>query len=134
MKIKRLLRFYFGAGSLDRALNNIIMRTAVAAGQDIYGGCELYAERMLAIISAKEQLSKLWFRLNGVICQMTVNDAATLKAYAAMRTGARGEQKREIHRAVVKFSRRAFNILSGDGAAYKILCAYYALVPAECEG
>lgn len=131
MVVKKLLRFYFGADSLNSALDNIIARIAVQAGYDIYKGCEYYAEKIAAAVEVKGELNKLWIRLNGVVAGLDGKDIQTLKWYSSMRTGIKKlseSGKREIHRAVVKFTRRAQFIITGSGRAYKLLCAYYALI------
>lgn len=98
------------------------------SGNDTYAGCEVFAEKIIALIGVKGRLSELWARLDGYIKNMTESDRATLKRYAASRGGAKGEEKREIHRATVKFERRAANLLNGGEELYKILCAYYSLL------
>lgn len=128
MKIKVFLRFYFSAGSLNDALDKIITHLAVSSGLDIYGGCAQYAERISEIVEVKRKLSELWARLDGVLQKMTVRDRQTLKKYAALRTGVKGEEKREIHRAAVKFARRAGGILSGGDAPYRLLGTYRCLI------
>ena len=122
MKIKFLLRFYFSAGSLNDALDKIITHLAVSSGLDIY------AERIFDIVETKRKLSCLWERLDGVLQKMTERDRQTLKNYAALRTGVKGEEKREIHRAAVKFARRAGGLLSGGDDGYKALSAYRCLI------
>ena len=128
MKIKKLLRFYYSAGSLNGALDNIIMRTALTAGGDTYSGCAAYADKIADVVEAKAKLADLWARLNAVLGAMTDRDKLTLIRYAALRTGVDGEEKREIHRAVVKFTRRALHILNGAEEEYAILCAYWCLL------
>lgn len=128
LQIKRLLRFYFSAESLDKALNNLILKLAVHSGGNTYVGGEACAEKIIALIGVKGRLSELWARLNGVLINMTEGDRATLKRYAASRANVNWKEKREIHRAVVKFGRRAVNLLNGGEDLYKILCAYAALL------
>lgn len=128
MKIKILLRFYFSAGSLNDALDRLITHLAVSSGLDIYGGCAAYAECIFGIVEVKQKLSELWGRLDGVLQKMTERDRRTLRRYAALRTGVKGEEKREIHRAAVKFARRAGGLVSGGGEFYRILCAYRCLI------
>ena len=128
VKIKKLLRFYFSADSLNRALDNIITRLALASGEDVFSGCERYAERIASVIEVKSELCGLWARLDQIIGAMTERDKFTLKRYAAMRTGPVGADKREIHRAAVKFARRSGGLLSGSQNVYKILCAYQCLI------
>lgn len=128
MKIKSIMRFYFSAGSLDRALDNIISRLALSAGQDVYAGCEEYFDKICRVMEDRQKLSELWARLDGVLQKMTERDRQTLKAYAAARVGVKGDAKREIHRAAVKFARRAGGLLSGGGELYKVMCAYRCLI------
>lgn len=131
MKIKKLLRFYYSAGSLNKALDNIILRAALSSGADTYSGCEKFAEKMAAVIEDKTKLADLWARLNLVLGAMTERDRVTLKRYAAARCGADGGDNKEIHRAVVKFSRRASGLLKGAEEEYRILCAYRCLISSE---
>lgn len=122
------MRFYFSAGSLDRALNNLITRLALAAGGDTYAGCEPYAERILGLIEVKERLGQFWARLDGIIGALTEADRAALKRYASVRGGPAATEKRELHRAVVKFTRRAGGLLAGGNEQYKIMCAFQCLL------
>lgn len=128
MKIKRLMRFYFWAGSLDEAFNNLILKTALTAGEDVYSGCLPYADKICALIETKERLGRLWFRLDGIMSAMSDRDRATLLCYAANRQATCAEEKRETHRAVVKFTRRAGGLLAGGGDLYKLMCAYQCLI------
>ncbi|MCM1438131.1 MAG: hypothetical protein NC131_02810 [Roseburia sp.] len=127
MKIKNLLRFYFSAGSLNDALDSIITRIAISSGSDFYGGGAAYAERISDLIDDKRVLSGLWARLDKVISGMTERDRQTLKRYASLRSGVAADEKREIHRAAVKFARRAGGLVTGGGE-YEKLCAYRCLI------
>ncbi|MDE6691685.1 MAG: hypothetical protein K2K04_06920 [Clostridia bacterium] len=133
MKIKTLMKFYFSAGSLNRALDNIITRLALSSGQDVYAGCEEYFDKICRVLEDKQKLSELWARLDGVMSNMTERDRVTLKSYAAARTGVKGEIKKEIHRAAVKFARRAAGILKSCGEVYSVLCAYRCLISPSPE-
>ncbi len=128
VKIKHLMRFYFSAGSLDRAFDNIITRLALSAGQDTYAGCEKYFDKICKICEDRRKLSQLWARLDGVISNMTERDRATLKYYAAVRTKIKDGDKKEIHRAAVKFARRAGGLLKGGGELFAVLCTYRCLI------
>lgn len=128
VKIKSLMRFYFSAGSLDRALDNIITRLALSSGQDIYGGCEEYFDKIVKVLSDKRSLAELWARLDGVMSNMTERDRATLKFYAAARRGVKDGEKKEIHRAAVKFARRAAGLLKSCEKLFSVLCAYRCLI------
>ncbi|MDE7087652.1 MAG: hypothetical protein K2O67_05620, partial [Clostridia bacterium] len=113
---------------LNDALDNIILRLALASAGDYYRGGEECAEKIIKITQVKAELSDMWARLHGIIKSMSERDIDTLKRYAAMRVGARGDDKREIHRAAVKFTRRAGGIIS-DGARFdKALGAYRCLI------
>lgn len=127
VQIKYILRFYFSAGSLNATLDNIITNLAVSSGRDIYAGGEEYFERISKIISIKRKLGDLWARLDAILSEMTEKDRATLKRYAALRVGVKGEEKREIHRAAVKFTRRAGSLLNG-GKALSALNRYRCLL------
>lgn len=128
VKIKKLLRFYYSADSLNKALDNLIMRLALAAGEDVFSGCGRYAERIASVIDVKQKLGGLWARLDEIISAMTEGDRLTLKKYASMRVGPGCADKKEIHRASVKFARRAGGLLSGSDKVYKVLCAYQCLL------
>lgn len=128
MKIKQLMAFYFLAGSLNKMLDGIIERLAVSSGQDVYAGCEVYFDRIVKVTEDKRRLSLLWARLDGVLSKMTERDRETLKRYGAARTGVKEEERKEIHRAAVKFARRAGGLLKGGGELYAVLCAYRCLI------
>lgn len=109
MKSKRLLKFYFSADSLNRALDNLITQNALSSGDCYYGG-EFYAERILELICAKKELNALWRYLDGVISGLPENDINILRYYGALRGGTAklsAETVKEIKRVTVKFTRRA---------------------------
>lgn len=122
------MAFYFSAGSLNKMLDGIIERLAVSSGQDVYAGCEVYFDRIVKVTEDKRRLSELWARLDGVLSKMTERDRETLKRYGAARTGVKKEERKEIHRAAVKFARRAGGLLKGGGELYAVLCAYRCLI------
>lgn len=121
------MAFYFLAGSLNKMLDGIIERLAVSSGQDVYAGCEVYFDRIVKVTEDKRRLSELWARLDGVLSKMTERDRETLKRYGAARTGVKEEERKEIHRAAVKFARRAGGLLKG-GELYAVLCTYRCLI------
>lgn len=130
MVIKKLLRFYFSAGSLERALNNLIEGIACRSAEGIRG-CAYYADKILAVTAVKEELAALWAKLDSIVSAMSDNDVKSLKRYASMRTGVSKldiAEKRELHRATVKFSRRAEGRLKSAGAAYRTVCVYYGII------
>lgn len=122
------MAFYFSAGSLNKMLDGIIERLAVSSGQDVYAGCEVYFDRIVKVTEDKRRLSELWARLDGVLSKMTERDRETLKRYGAARTGVKEEERKEIHRAAVKFARRAGGLLKGGGELYAVMCAYRCLI------
>ena len=128
VKIKNIMRFYYSAGSLNRALDNIITRLALSSGLDVYAGCEEYFDKINKVTEDKRKLSELWARLDEILGKMTERDRAALKRYAAARVGIKGGEKKEIHRAAVKFSRRAGGLLKSCGEQYLILCTYRCLI------
>ena len=128
VKIKSLMRFYFSAGSLNRALDNIITRLALSSGQDVYAGCEEYFDKIVKVLSDKRSLGELWARLDGVMSNMTERDRAALKFYAAARCGVKGDEKKEIHRAAVKFARRAAGLLRSCSELFSVLRTYRCLI------
>ncbi len=93
----------------------------------MYGNCQYYAEKICLIIEAKNRLAEVWARLDGVVSALTERDRQTLKRYAAMRKGAAESEKKELHRAVVKFMRRAEKILA-DKEVFRLLGAYCCLL------
>ena len=136
MVIKKLLRFYFSAGSLERALNNLIEGIACKSADGIRG-CGYYADKISAIINVKAELSEIWAKLNGIIRGMSERDKTSLKRYASLRAGVSKldiSERRELHRATVKFTRRAQGRLKSAGTAYRTLCMYYGLINPEPDG
>ena len=109
MKSKRLLRFYFNADGLDGEIDKLILRYAYKSADGSEGG-EYYAERILALIEAKDRLSELWNYLDDVITGLGKTVIAGLQDYAAMRHGIKrlsAERQKEIKRTVIKFVRHA---------------------------
>lgn len=126
---KRLLRFYFNAEELERALGNLIITHACRSADCAKGG-EYYAQKILAVIGAKEQLSELWRYLNGAISELKDEEVQTLKDYALLRCGIRKlneAKQREIKRAVIKFSRHARS-LERYAEGVRLVGEYYCLM------
>lgn len=134
--IKKLLRFYFSAGSLERALDDLILAIACKSAEGIRG-CAYYADKISAVTSVKRELAGIWAKLDAIIGGMNETDVKSLKRYASMRTGVSKLdicERRELHRVTVKFSRRAGGRLKPYGAAYRTLCAYYGLINPQPDG
>lgn len=129
MIIKRLLKFYFAADDLEYAINRLINAHALRSisGEE----CEEIIDKILSLTDDKYRLSVLWNALNEVMEKLTEADIKTLKSYALLRVGTnRLEEgdRREIHRAAVKFSRRAKLAIERTHRQYKVLCNYYSLL------
>lgn len=131
MKVKRILRFYFCCESLERAIDNVILKNALAAG-----GCsdgERSAELIVSVIDEKKKLSELWRYVNGVMEGLDGADRASLKCYAAARGSVKsygGVVSREWKRAAVKFRRRARR-LEGFAEAIALVGKYYCLLAVQ---
>lgn len=111
MKSKRLIKFYFSADKLNRALDNLITQNALASADGFYSG-EFYAERILELICAKKELNALWRHLDGAISGLPENDKNVLRYYGNLRGGTAKlppETVREIKRVTIKFKRRVRN-------------------------
>lgn len=129
MKSKRLLRFYFNADSLENALDRLIMRYAYKSADGAADG-QFYAERILAVIAAKDRLAELWAYLDVVIPALGVENCKALQRYADMRTGINRlsvEERREIKRAVIKLVRHA-RIIDRFADGIRLVNEYYCLM------
>lgn len=129
MKSKRVLRFYFNAAALNGAMDNLIMRYAcVAAGAE--GRGEYYAEKMLALIAAKDELAEFWRYLDGVTGDIPLKDVEILRFYAGLRTGISRldeEKRKDVKRALIKFTRRARRA-ERYAAAEELINRFYCLL------
>lgn len=129
MKSKRILRFYFNADALEKAIDNLILRSAcVSAGAE--GRGEYFAEKILDLISAKDKLSGLWRYLNAVAEGIPRKDVEILRAYASMRTGIShlgGSEKKEIKRALIRFVRRA-KYIGRHAEAARLIDEFYCFL------
>lgn len=127
MECKKLLRFYYNAENLNKALDNLIL--AGACRQDFLRGAQACAEKILDIIYAKERLGELWAYLDGVIGKICGRGREVLSFYGTTRAGLMSmpdDVRREIKRYAARFTRRLRN-LNGYGEALRLLKAYYAL-------
>lgn len=129
MRSKQLLKFYFSADKLNRALDNLITQNALSSA-DYHFDAEYYAERICAIIGCKKQLSMLWRYLDGVISAFSAREKKVLAFYGALRGGITAlpaDVKKEIKKVTVKFTRHARNIAAyADGV--KLVGGYYCLL------
>lgn len=127
--LKKILRFYYSAESLNERLDSLISATASLSWKS--GGTALADfSRVEKLVEVKGELSEFYARLCGVMSGMSESDLRTLKSYSSMRTGTgklSAEAKSEIHRAAVKFARRASGVISSCPQAIKCVKAYYAL-------
>ena len=128
MKSKQLIRFYFSAGKVNEALDHLILDNALKSAN--YGkSCEYYAERILALIEAKAELSAFWNYLNGVVAPFTPRERAVLKFYGKLRTGLSKltpKQAKEVKRVTVKFTRHA-RLIGRYGEGVRLVKKYYCL-------
>lgn len=130
VKLKKVLRFYFSAGSLNCALDGVINRLASTSWQDICG-CEHSFDKVNTVIEIKEELKVFWERLNRVMAKLPAVDLLSLKKYASLRVGVSGldaDERRRIHSALVKFKRKVGTVLSISAKGYRCVCVYYALI------
>lgn len=127
-KCKRILRFYFFADGLNRALDNLIYKHATAS--DGYHDGAYYADKICGLICAKRELSELWQYLDGVMETFTKGERAVLRFYGSTRCGIKKlseENRREIKRVTVKFTRRA-KLPERFNGALKLVADYYCLL------
>ncbi len=129
MKSKQIIRFYFSADNINKALDNLIMDKALKSAA--FGkSCEYYAERILALIDAKRELSRLWRYIDTVISSMTVQERAVLRFYGGLRVGLSWLTKarvKEVKRVTVKFTRRARRI-ENFNEGVRLVKEYYCLM------
>ena len=124
VKPKKILRFYFGADSLERAFDNLITSKAF----DTEGDALENAEKICLIIDEKMRLERLWTYLDGIISILSGEEKSVLMHYSARRVPAIGEaERRAVRRAVIKFTRRARR-LNDFEEAFNILKKYYCLI------
>lgn len=129
MKSKRLLKFYFSADSLNRALDNLITQNALSSGDCYYSG-EFYAEKILELICAKKELNALWRYLDGIIGGFSEEDKNVLRYYGALRGGTAklaADTVREIKRVTIKFARRA-RCVESYAEGIRLVNGFYALI------
>ena len=121
---KKILRFYFGADSLERAFENLIINKALAFGSDTLKT----ADRLCEIIGEKIRLEELWAYLDGIISSFSEEDRGALFRYCAKRDEPLSDiESRECKRAVIKFTRHARRLGEFTGAV-SILKKYYCLL------
>ena len=129
MKSKQLIRFYFSAGNINKALDNLILDKALKSA-NYPGSCEYFAERILALIDAKKELSKLWNYLDKIISFFSERERSVLKFYGHLRTGISKlpyTRAKEVKRVTVKFTRRAWQI-GRYGEGVRLVKEYYCLM------
>ena len=123
---KKILRFYFGADSLERAFDNLIRAKALAYGADTLQT----ADRLCEIIGDKIKLEELWSYLDGILSSFSEDEREWLLRYCARRGGPLSRNERmEERRAVIKFTRHARRLGEFTGAV-TILKRYYCLIVA----
>ena len=125
MKVKRILRFYYCAESLERAFDNLIFKIASSSFDKSSFDC---ADRLCRIIDEKSELAKLWSYLDGIIPALSEEERSSLEEYAKLRCGIKrlaAEDIKRLRRAVVKFRRHARRLecfYKGLRLVYKYYC------------
>ena len=124
MKTKKILRFYFGAESLETAFNNLIEHKAF----DFEADTLETAERLCLIIGEKMRLERLWAYLDGVLSAFSDAEREALCCYSSRReVPLSDEERKAAKRATIKFTRRARRL--GDFADdISILKKYFNLI------
>lgn len=129
MKSKQIIRFYFSADSLNGAMDNLITQNALSSAH--YDKCvEYYADKICALIGAKQRLGELWQYLDGVMSEFAESERNVLRFYGAMRGGfskLSAANRKEIKRVTVKFVRKAKS-LGRYEKAIKLVGEYYCLI------
>lgn len=129
-QLKKVIRFYFSAGSLNSALDSLAEGIAASSWRDLYGGEHAF-DRVKQIVKVKGELSCFWSRLNGVMEKLPQRDLLTLKQYASLRTGITKlstNVQRAVKASLIKFRRRAGGVINSCPKAYACVCAYYPLI------
>lgn len=129
MKSKQLIRFYFSAGRINKALDNLILDKALKSANHP-GSCEYFAERILALIDVKKELSKLWNYLDNVVSSLTERERSVLKFYGRLRVGLTKlapAHANEVKRVTVKFTRHA-RLIERYVEGVQLVKEYYCLM------
>ena len=120
---KKILRFYFGADSLERAFDNLIKVKALAFESDTLET----ADRLCSIIGDKMRLERLWAYLDGIISTFSEEERGVLLKYCKRRLPLDDGGRRETKRVIIKFTRRARR-LREFADCISILKKYYCLI------
>ena len=124
MKAKRVLKFYFAADSLERYIDNLILKLACNFGGEVNES----AEKIGNLIGEKHSLANLWIYLDGVLAKFSESEKNSLKHYAFSRQGVKGlpvEAIRAIRSAVIKFTRHAKRLESFN---VELVDRYYCIL------
>lgn len=127
MKIKKILRFYFGADSLERAFDNLINKYVLSS---MSAPCIDCASGIIDILEEKNSLANLWGYIDGVLKSFNASDLTALEEYAHLRCGLKSlsdAKRKGIRRAVIKFRRRAHR-LESFADSYRTVAKYYAVI------
>ena len=124
VKTKKILRFYFCADSLERALDNLINIKSL----DLEGDALETANRLCSVIGDKISLEGLWGYLDSVLSTFSDGEKEVLKNYSARRENPLSESEaREAKRVLIKFTRRARR-LGEFIEEIEVLNRYYCLL------
>ena len=123
MKVKILLQFYFNAADLNERLDKLITYNACKVD-----GCRF--DRIAELIEDKRKLCNLMSYLKERFEKLTPKDVVTLKKYSALRVDIKkleDTQRREIKRAVMKFTRK-LNFIKQHEEEIAVLKKYRAIL------
>jgi hypothetical protein len=130
LKVKKILRFYFCADKLNSSLDNLIERFALCSFESDRE-CMYYANKILKLIEVKTNLSLVWGYLNGILQKFDEEETGWLIYYSNLRCGLTHfdcQKYNNVHRVLVKFSRRAANVDLLFEEGLKLIDCYYALL------
>lgn len=121
---KKILRFYFGADSLESAFDNLINAKALALESDTFET----ADRLCGIIGDKIALEGLWAYLDGIISALSKAERDVLLRYSARRNAPKDKnERRDANRVIIKFTRRARRLGEFE-EAITLIKKYYCLI------
>lgn len=110
MKVKMLLRFYHSADRLEKSLDRILFRHALRPTNTLVD-----IEKICQVMEMKDELSRLWAYLDGIMSVLTRQERMMLKIYAKCRSSNAllclpSEVQRQLHTCVGKFRRRCTGV------------------------
>ncbi|MCD8372640.1 MAG: hypothetical protein LUD27_05000 [Clostridia bacterium] len=119
MKTKKLLKFYFSAEKVEKALDRLILKRA--AEIDFYRTAEYTAERVTEAIDKKRTLCSLYAFLDGVMSKFSDEEREALKSYAF---GGKAAGDKLTHTLAVRFTRMAQRGVGRLGGGLEVVNEY----------